>query len=212
MIRRVPKLLLLAPFFLLLAMFLSIFTTPPASAQLSGCGQIDVGNPGANVSIPPQCASGSSGGLTNPFPDGFVTSRLDMGEDGTFKNRIVAPFSGTITYAANSFSNWGGYIELKADRKPAGLPTSTLYFAEGVGVVVRSGHVQAGQTIAKPVPSVWNGIIGNIEWGVAQDGSGLTDTYSKVAPNPRQMVLDFAKWAESLHVPPPTSTSQAGYP
>ncbi|MGH7192136.1 MAG: hypothetical protein ACREJM_01225, partial [Candidatus Saccharimonadales bacterium] len=92
--------------------------------------------PGGGGSTP-----GPTGGFTNPFPDGWTPGRLDMGYDGTFKNKIVAPFSGTITYAATSWSNWGGWIELKAGTKPAGLPSSTLYFAEGV----------------KPAPGITNG-------------------------------------------------------
>src|SRR6185503_3297917 len=83
-----------------------------AFAQLNGCAQIPIGNPGANVTIPPECQEGTSGGITPPFPKGWVSSRLDMGFDGTFTDKIVAPFDGKITYAANSFSNWGGYIEI----------------------------------------------------------------------------------------------------
>ena len=47
-------------------------------------------------SLPPEC--GIVGGLTNPFPGGWQPSRLDMGYDGTFKNQIVAPFAGNITF------------------------------------------------------------------------------------------------------------------
>lgn len=187
--------------------------------SLSGCAPINIGNPGANVTIPAQCNTGGSGGLTNPFPDGWQPNRLDMGYDGTFTTKIVAPFSGTIIYAANSFSNWGGYIEIKADQTPSGLPTSTLYFAEGVGVVVGAGtHVTAGQEIAKPVPSVWNGILGNIEWGIAQEGPVGSPTNTYVygkcgSAGAKSDVLNFASWAEkSLHVAPPSQTSNAGCP
>jgi hypothetical protein len=158
------------------------------------------------------------GGLTNPFPQGWEPGRLDMGYDGTFLGKIVAPFSGTITFASSSWSNWGGYMELRADGPVSGLPTRTLYFAEGIIPTVLKGHVDAGEKIADPTPSVWNGINGNIEWGVAQDlpanvNSGVTDTYAKVAPNRRQMVLDFADWAvQRLHLGPPNKTSDAGYP
>jgi len=161
----------------------------------------------------------SAEGLANPFPKGWQPTRLDMGFDGTFSDEIDAPFAGTITFASSSWSNWGGYLEIRANGKVSGLPTRTLFFAEGlIPVVQEKQHVQAGQRIAIPTPSVWNGIVGNIEWGVAQDlpspdQTGVTDTYAKVAPNRVQMVLDFAKWAvQNFHLGPPTETGQAGYP
>jgi lysophospholipase L1-like esterase len=163
--------------------------------------------------------AGVSAGLANPFPKGWEPGRLDMGYDGTFKDVLVAPFAGTITYASNSFSNWGGYVELKAHGPVNGLPTQTLFFAEGLVPVAQAGQdVSAGQLIALPTPSRWNGTNGNIEWGVAQDlpsgvKTGVTDTYAKVASDPRQMVLSFAQWAvQTLHLPPPSKTDQAGYP
>ena len=145
-----------------------------------------------------------------------------MGYDGTFKGQIVAPFAGTISFATPYVATWGGYIELKADQQPAGLPTSTLYFAEGVGPLVHTGdRVKEGQKIAQAIPNfVYNGIVGNIEFGVSQNGPGYVDTYcielgcgrcpaSTTAS--RAMVLNFAKWVETnLHVAPPATTDDAG--
>jgi hypothetical protein len=137
-----------------------------------------------------------------------------MGYDGTFSGQIVAPFSGTITYASNSFSNWGGYMELKADSPISGQPTSTLYFAEGLSPIVQSGHVNAGQPIANPAVNHFNGTNGNIEWGIAKDGPGPTDPYAEGgAPDPKAMVLAFSQWAQqTLQVAPPSQTSNAGFP
>ncbi len=157
-------------------------------------------------------------GLTNPFFMGWRPSRLDMGYDGTFSEIIVAPFSGTITYAADSFSNWGGYLNLRADHPIKGLPTDTLYFAEGVRPLVATGrHVGIGQPILAGVPSPWNGITGNIEWGVAQTGVVGTpsDPYAKTlglgSAGARLMVLKFAAWAaETLGVAPPATIDNAG--
>ncbi len=166
---------------------------------------------------------GSTVGYTNPFPGGWKPGRLDMGYDGTFTGQIVAPFSGTITYATKSFSNWGGYIEIKADKQPSGLPTSTLYFAEGVAPaagIANNKHVDVGTPIADAFTTgAQAGVPGNIEFGVAQDGpvGSPSDTYTKVPGNGSakavQSVLDFAKWVEQvLNVAPPSSTGNAGSP
>lgn len=177
------------------------------------------GSGGGGSSAPTTAANG----LTNPFPDGWIPNRLDMGYDGTFKNKIVAPFSGTITYASDSFSNWGGYIEIKADQKPSGLPTSTLYFAEGVKPTVHSGHVNAGDQIASSAPSPFGdpygtGSSGSIEWGLAQEGSVGSPTntyvYGKCGSSAaKSAVLGFSQWAQqNLGLPPPSQTSNAGCP
>ncbi len=164
------------------------------------------------------CSSSTApGGFTNPFSGGWEPNRLDMGYDGTFKGQIVAPFAGTITFAANSFSNWGGYIEIKADSPISGLPTTTLYFAEGITPIVQSGHVDAGQPIADPTPSPWNGISGNIEWGVAKDGPpwpSNTYVYGQCgSQGAKDSVLAFSQWAQqTLKVAPPSETSNAGCP
>ena len=182
--------------------------------------QYDTGGPGGPTG---SCPSTTTNGFTNPFPGGWTPNRLDMGYDGTFKGQIVAPFSGTITFAANSFSNWGGYMEIKADQQPQGLPTSTLYFAEGLKPIVTSGKVTAGTPIADPAPSPYGNAYGTtsdgsgqIEWGVAADGSAGTPTNPLAETgisNPAQMVLAFAQWAEqTFQLPPPSQTGNAGSP
>lgn len=126
-------------------------------------------------------------GCTNPFPDGWVPNRLDMGYDGTFKNKIVAPCSGTIIWAG-AFQGWNGSygVELKLDQKQSLLPSSTLYFTEGVKPSVQTGqHVNAGDEIASAYPSPYGDAygqgssVGGIEWGEAQDGpvGAQTNTY-----------------------------------
>lgn len=175
---------------------------------------------------------GSNGSLTNPFPGGWSPNRLDQGYDGTFKGKIVAPFSGKITYAATGVATWGGYLDIKADQKPDSLPTSTLYFAEGLAPVVKTGdHVNAGDPIASPAPSPYGNAYGTtadgsgqIEWGVASDGSVGTYTlpYAQVlgggqcsknqnTPQAKSMVLNFASWAvQNFGLGQPTTTTDAG--
>ncbi|HSX46310.1 MAG TPA: hypothetical protein VLG27_04920 [Candidatus Saccharimonadia bacterium] len=189
------------------------------SSLLTQDDQADINGSNGLSSSP----SSIAGGFTNPFPKSWQPGRLDMGYDGTFTGQIVAPFSGTITYAATSFSNWGGYIELKASQKIPGLPSATLYFAEGVkpAAGIHAGvTVQAGQPIADAFTTgAQAGIPGNIEWGPAQDPSGVgtpTNTYvygQCHSASARATVLAFAKWAEqTLHVAAPAQTGQAGCP
>ena len=163
------------------------------------------------------------GGLINPFPLGWVPNRLDMGYDGTFTGAILAPFAGTITYAARSFSNWGGYVELKADKPIPGLPSDTLYFAEGLAPSVKAGeHVGAGQLIAVPAHSPYGdaynttaGGAGQIEWGLASPGLVGTPTNPLVESGisrPAAVVIAFAIWVvKNLDLAPPSQISNAGY-
>lgn len=165
----------------------------------------------------------AQGGLINPFPLGWVPNRLDMGYDGTFTGAILAPFSGTITYAARSFSNWGGYLELKADKPIPGLPSDTLYFAEGLAPSVKTGeHVGAGQLIAVPAQSPYgdaynttSGGAGQIEWGVASPGLVGTPTNPLVesgVSHPANVVIGFAIWVvKNLDLAPPSQIDHAGH-
>lgn len=219
-----PTLIFLFFFFTLaiITIFLYSKLSTIAYAQLSGCGNIDVGNPPANISLPPQC-QGDGGTYANPFPGGWEPNRLDMGYDGTFKGQIHAPFAGKIVYATSYVATWGGYIELQAPQTLPGLPSATLYFAEGVGPLVHTGDtVKVGQPIAQAIPNfVYNGIVGNIEFGVSDNGPGYVDTYClgtlhcggcpNTANGSNAMVLNFAKWVEkNLHVAPPSATNDAG--
>jgi hypothetical protein len=187
-----------------------------AFTKFGGVAQASPGGGDATLTETSDCSgSGAAavGGLTNPFPGGWIPNRLDMGYDGDFKGHIVAPFDGTISYAG-LMVGWKGSLGviIKAD-KDIGLPTRSLYFIEGVKPTVNNGqHVTAGDQIADPAINPYNGSNGNIEWGVNQDGpvGRQTDTYAialgggnKCAPSQksRKMVLDFYKWAkQSLHV------------
>lgn len=162
-------------------------------------------------------------GFANPFRGGWIPNRLDMGYDGTFAHLLAAPFSGTITFAARSFSNWGGYVQLRADHPIKGLPTRTFYFAEGLSPLFRAGtHVHAGTPIAVAAPSPWGDAYnttgrgqGQIEWGLAESGptGAPTDPLAETGiQNPARMVKAFAIWAvEHLGVAPPASTDHAGF-
>lgn len=157
----------------------------------------------------------------NPFPNGWQPTRLDMGWDGTVRQKIVAPFSGTIMFAG-PLSGWGSGnhgVVIRSDiALPANLHTNTLYFYEGLVPTVKAGdHVQAGQRIARPARNGYNGIVGNIEWGLAaQAGRGVqAPALASVARTHRSdLVMDFYHWAKNtLHVPgQATDTSNAGYP
>lgn len=193
------------------------------TSNLTADDLADQNSPGAVPSV--VTGGGAAGGFTNPFPGGWVPNRLDMGYDGTFKGKIVAPFNGTVTYASSSFSNWGGYIEIKADDKPAGLPTATLYFAEGVAPIAgqQGKHVAAGTPIATAAASPYGnsygqGAVGAIEWGLAQEGTQGSPTNTYVygqcgSSAARQTVLNFSQWAQDkLGLKPPSETSNAGCP
>lgn len=160
---------------------------------------------------------GSGAGYANPFPDGWVPNRLDQGYDGTFTKKIVAPFSGQIVYAG-TFQGWKGSrgVAIKADNK---LPfdSDTMYFIEGVNPAVKTGdRVKVGQTIATPAINPYNGVSGNIEFGMAQNVSvgQQPNPLAQSISNPKDMVLQFAAWAKNtLGVPgSPTDISGAGYP
>lgn len=165
-------------------------------------------------------ASSSNPHFTNPFPNGWLPNRLDMGWDGTFKQKIVAPFPGTIMYAG-VMQGWKGSKGVVIHSDIAfGLQfsdTNTLFFTEGVSPTVKAGdHVSAGQTIARPARNPYNGIVGNIEWGVAGRAKvGVQpNAEALLVRRPSDMVVEFYHWAKkTLHVPgQATDMSNAGYP
>lgn len=167
--------------------------------------------------VPTKGGSGGTakGGFSNPFPKGWIPNRLDQGYDGTFKDYIAAPFDGTITYAGyiGGPHPWGGYIQIRADTQPAGLPTSTLYFAEGLTPTVNVGQrVLSGARIANPAPSPYGGSVATIEWGVANDGplNRYTGPYAGQlglgSGAARSMVISFYKWARDVLGVPGTTT------
>lgn len=186
-----------------------------------GVNAISTGNDSGSSSS----ASGAAGGFTNPFPGGWIPNRLDMGYDGTFKGKIVAPFDGVVTYAG-PFTGWNGSsgVIIKADHD-VGLPTRSLFFTEGVAPItsLQGKHVTAGTPIANAAPSPYGDAYGvgssngSIEWGVAEDGNvgQFVDTEAVALGNcsnaARSMVLAFSQWAQDkLGVAPPASTDHAG--
>lgn len=169
------------------------------------------------------------GGFVNPFPGGWIPNRLDMGWDGTFKgDKLLAPFDGTLTFASyiGGSSPWGGYVVIKAHNKVPGLPTHSLYFAEGLAAVLPAGaKVKAGDVIARAAKSPYGDPygthgFGQIEWGVAEDAS--VGQYSRPyaqrlglgSTGAARMVKSFVSWAHT-HLGingNPTSTGNAGRP
>lgn len=157
--------------------------------------------------------------FTNPFPNGWTPTRLDQGWDGTIKQKIVAPFDGTIMFAG-ALSGWGSGnhgVVIKASSK-IGTPwgTDALYFYEGLAPTVKTGDkVQAGQRIARPARNGFNNVIGNIEFGpAALSGRGVqaAPLVQQIRGDRRKMVIDFYHWSKkTLHVPgEATSTDKAG--
>ena len=106
---------------------------------------------------------------------------------------------------------------IKCDHNIA-LQSKSLYFYEGVKPNVQAGDkVKTGAVIALPMKNPYNGVMGNIEWGVAQDRAvgQQSDAYVQhTSQNRKDVVLGFLDWAQNvLKVPgKPTSTSGAGYP
>ena len=182
------------------------------------------GSGGGGVQAAGLTTGTAKGGLANPFPHGWVPNRADLGYDGTFTKEIQAPVTGTIMFASDSFSNWGGYMTIKADQQPQGAPSDTFYFAEGIKPIVTPGqHVSAGTPIAIPAPSPYGDAYGTtpdgsgqIEWGAAASPSSVgqpTDPLAETGvSNPAAVVGQFLSWAEqSLGLPSPSQTGHAGY-
>jgi hypothetical protein len=166
-------------------------------------------------------ATGSSKDFVNPFPNGWTPTRLDMGWDGTVKQKIVAPFDGTIMFAGplRGWGNGNHGVVIRANLKlPSNLHSNTLYFYEGLVPTVKTGDkVQAGQRIARPARNGYNGVVGNIEFGMAAEegrGAQASALASFYVGNKRELVMNFYHWAKNtLHVPgQASSTGNAGYP
>lgn len=121
-----------------------------------------------------QVTTVAPGQYTNPVP-GAITGRIDQGVDWTLgKAGFLAPGKAQIVAADQSNSGWGGggYVAYKLLDGP--LAGSVGYVAEGIqpaaGIAV-GAIVNAGQQIALPVASPYNGIVGNIEAGWANPSS-----------------------------------------
>jgi hypothetical protein len=130
-----------------------------AYAQLSGCAQIDIGNPPANFKPPAQCATGD-GSVVWPFPVKSPSqfNRVDQGWDLEYKsmgNNVRAVVSGTvnINHGANACNFGGGFGDtypIEVLDKPItvnGRTYKEIYY--GHTADVKLGKVQAGDVIAK---------------------------------------------------------------
>lgn len=185
------------------------------SDTLSGNFQLGLGAIGNNLSSNSTGGGGTVGpvsftskGETNPVP-GATGSRLDQGFDVTSKT-FLSPFTGKVVYSTPSDSGWnnGGVVSI-AD---ANDPSRVIYFAEGLRPTVQVGQtVKAGQQIAVPVASTYNGIVGNIEFGPANPAAP-GQPLAQVVSDPAGEVMKFYNWITSLGGPKATSTGNAGFP
>lgn len=113
----------------------------------------------------PSSSGISAKGYVNPIGAGMTPWRVDQGVDynGTGSRKLYALGSGTIVEATTS-SGWpgGGFIKLRlGSGKYKGR---YVYYAEQISPVIWSGHVHAGQLIAKCRPVMYCVEIG---WGNA---------------------------------------------
>lgn len=147
-----------------------------------------------------------------PFSKNATSSRLDQGQDVT-SEMFNAPVSGTIVAADQSNAGWagGGAVAIKMDSAIKGLGSDVLYFTEGLAPTVKVGqHVNQGDQIAIPAVNPYNGVIGNIEWGLANPRSP-TQPLAHVASDPVGAVQAFYKWALSIGAPKASQTGLAGH-
>lgn len=144
----------------------------------------------------------------NPVP-GATMNRLDQGFDGTGQ-RFLAPFDGKVVYSSANDAGWngGGYVAIQSTT----MPSVVYYAAEGLTPTVQVGQsVTAGQQIATPRASPYNGIVGNFEIGLANPKSP-GQPLAQVVSDPASMVLHMYSWLRGLGTGPATSTSLAGHP
>ena len=142
----------------------------------------------------------------NPLP-GATGSRLDQGIDATGK-KFLSPWTGTVEVSNARDSGWrgGGYVAVRSSDDPS----QVYYLAEGITPIVRVGQrVTAGQSIALPVANPYNGIIGNIEAGLANPHNPR-QPLAQVVKDSAGMVQTFYAWLEGLGGPKATSTAMAG--
>lgn len=169
-----------------------------------------IGNTGSTSSPGTTGKGKSTGGFpsaVDPLP-GAVGSRLDQGLDAT-GHTFLSPWTGTVVYSQQVDNGWGGggYVAIKS----AADPSKVYYVAEGIAPIVRVGEkVTAGQRIAIPTLSPYNGILGNVEAGLANPASP-GQPLAQVVGNAKQMVDEFYKWMLSLGGPHATSTASAGH-
>jgi hypothetical protein len=180
--------------------------TPPSTtgAQLAGGGVASLGTALSGALSP---AGGGFPAAVNPVP-GAVGSRLDQGFDAT-GHTFLSPWTGTVVVSQATSPGWagGGYLAIQSNQDPS----KVYYLAEGILPSVQAGEqVTAGQTIATPAINPYNGIEGNVEFGLANPQSPGQPLAQTLGSKAASMVEQFASWIESLGGPHPTSTSNAG--
>ena len=134
-----------------------------AGAQLAGCGEIDIGNPPANITPPSQCASASNNGGKWPFKtkDPTTFRRIDAGFDlqGASPQVVYAVAAGKVSKANNDpagFGNYYPYEDLDSPIKVGGNTYTNIYYGHvhyadgthGTSKNVLGTHVAAGDPIA----------------------------------------------------------------
>ncbi len=179
-----------------------------------GFGTVQGAGPPAGSGSSTSSTSGKLFGATGGFPPGVdpvpgaSISRADQGLDGT-ASTFLAPWDGKVIYSTSSDPGWdgGGYVAIQSTADPS----KVFYAAEGLTPTVHVGQtVTAGQQIATPRPSPYNGINGNFEIGLANPNAP-SQPLAQVISDPRQMVLEWVAWLEHLGVHAPDSTAVAGY-
>lgn len=129
--------------------------------------------------FPTFVGSGGNKGYVNPVGK-WSPSRIDAGVDGTLNSQYLAPGNSKILIADAHNSGWAGGGYIAGMFLDGSLKGKVWYVSEGVAPVVPvNAKVSAGQPVAQPVPSPYNGVNGNIETGWAapsQPGNPLAHT------------------------------------
>ena len=160
MIKYMDKLLRISLFSATYFLFFLLFPlSTVVHAQLQGCGEIDVGNPGNNQQPPAQCQSGD-GSVVWPYPNKTPSQnrRVDQGWDLEYTsmgNNVRAVVSGTINVnhgpnPCNGGSGFGDTYPIEVMDKPViinGRKYTEIYY--GHTADIKLGKVKAGDIIAK---------------------------------------------------------------
>lgn len=177
-------------------------SSTPASAGGSATTGVQTGSGSNSTPV----ASHGFPASVNPLP-GAQGGRLDQGIDGT-GSKFLTPWTGTVVYSNAHDSGWagGGYVAVQS----ADDPSLVWYIAEGIAPLVKQGqHVVAGQNIATPIASPYNGIVGNFEGGLANPNNPR-QPLAQVTQDASAMVNRMYQWLQSLGGPTASSTAHAG--
>ena len=178
-----------------------------ATADPLGSTSTPTGTGAGGSVVTPSPATGGFPAAVDPLP-GAVGSRLDQGVDATAQ-KLLSTWAGTVVKAPANDPGWkgGGYVAIQSSADMSRV----YYVAEGLLPTVKVGDtVTAGQTIANPVANPYNGIVGNIEAGLANP-SDFGQPLAQVTSAPAAMVTSFYNWLRTLGGPLATSTSSAGH-